>query len=313
VNDFAPGENTFSSATANGRTVYRAGAAAFRDYAPVSYTSRDGLYRTRRWGRNLELFFLDQRSFRSNKADEGGRCDNPPGSGNSDVAPTAPQATRNLFGLVLPALRNPTPPACLAAIRDPNRTYLGRRQLGRFLAAVRNSTARFKVIMNELPIQQYYVLPYDRWEGYEAERQTVLRALSGRVKNVVFLTTDVHATLVNDARFQTLEQGGPRNSGILDITVAPAATANFELEIDDATGATGRGRLVDDAFLEPQPPNGAGLQCSELKTFSYGQVRATRNRLTITPKSIRGRRVTQDPSGPSGTTACGPFVLNYTP
>ena len=100
--------------------------------------------------------------------------------------------------------------------------------------------------MNELPIQQYYVLPYDRWEGYEAERQTVLNALSGKVKNVVFLTTDVHATLVNDARFQTLESGGPRNSGIMDITVGPAATANFELEIDEAVGK-GNGRFVDDA------------------------------------------------------------------
>ena len=49
------------------------------------------------------------------------------------------------------------------------------------------------------------------------------------VKNVVFLTTDVHATLVNDARFQTLEQGGPVNSGILDMTVGSAATENFEL------------------------------------------------------------------------------------
>ena len=36
---------------------------------------------------------------------------------------------------------------------------------------MKGSTARFKVIMNELPIQQYYVLPYDRWEGFEAERQ----------------------------------------------------------------------------------------------------------------------------------------------
>ena len=312
VNDFAPGENTFSSATVNGRTVYRTGVAAFRDYAPVSYTSRDGIYRSRRWGANVELFFLDQRSFRSNKASEGGRCDNPPGSGNADLAPTAPQTTRNLFGILIPALRNPAPPACVAAIRDPSRTYLGKRQLGRFLAAVRKSTARFKVIMNELPIQQFYALPYDRWEGYEAERQTVLNALSGKVKNVVFLTTDVHSTLVNDARFQTLEPGGPRNSGILDITVGPAATANFELEIDESVGA-GRGRLVDDLFLEREPPNGPGMRCSEVKTFSYGQVRATRNRLTITPKNIQGQTLKQDPSGPSATTACGPFVLNYTP
>ncbi len=73
---------------------------------------------------------------------------------------------------------------------------------------MRTSNARFKVIVNEMPIMQYYVLPYDRWEGYEAERQRVLRGLQG-TKNVVFLTTDVHATLENDARFQTLEPGGP--------------------------------------------------------------------------------------------------------
>ncbi len=312
VNDFSRRENKFSSATVNGETVYRAGVSAFRDYAPVSYTSRDGIYRTRRWGKNLELFFLDQRSFRSAKASAGGRCDNPPGSGDPDLAPTAPQSSRNLFGLVVPSLRNPVPPACVAAIKDPNRTYLGKRQLSRFLTAIRRSTARFKVIMNELPIAQYYAIPYDRWEGYEAERQQVLRALSGKVKNVVFLTTDVHATLVNDARFQTLEAGGAKNSGILDITVGPAATANFELEIDDAVGK-GNGRLVDDVFLESQPPTGPGLQCSELKTFSYGQVRATRNRLTITPKNIRGGALKQDPTGTPGTTDCGPFVLNYRP
>jgi hypothetical protein len=67
----------------------------------------------------------------------------------------------------------------------------------------------------------------------------VLNYLKANVKNVVFLTTDVHATLVADARLKTLEPGGPENSGIRDITVGPAATANFELEIDDATGSTG--------------------------------------------------------------------------
>ncbi len=93
VNDFAPPENTFSQrrATSTDAPLYTRGVKAFRDYAPVSYTSRDGLYRTRRWGKNLELFFLDQRSFRSAKADEGGVCDNPQ-TGEPDIAPTAPQS-----------------------------------------------------------------------------------------------------------------------------------------------------------------------------------------------------------------------------
>jgi phosphodiesterase/alkaline phosphatase D-like protein len=155
VNDFSREENSFSSApNVNGETLYKAGVKAFRDYSPVSYTSRDGIYRTRRWGRNLELFFLDQRSFRSAKADVGTSCNNP-ATGSADQAPTAPQSVRDVFGILPTPLRQPVSPQCLATIRDPNRTFLGKRQLNRFLSAIKNSTARFKVIMNELPILQY--------------------------------------------------------------------------------------------------------------------------------------------------------------
>ncbi len=305
VNDFSPAESTFSNdVNINGRTLYRRGVRAFTDYAPVSYSRGRGLYRTVRWGRNLELFFLDERSFRDAKADEGGVCDNPQ-TGEPDFAPTAPQSTRNVFAVVAPSLASPVSQQCLDAIRDPNRDYLGDAQFRRFRRAIRRSTARFKVIMNEMPIQQYYTLPYDRWEGYEAERQRMLAFLSKKVKNVVFLTTDVHATLVNDARFQTLEQGGARESGVLDVTVGPASTANFGLEIDDTVERPGSGALVDSAFLEPPPPNGIGMRCSIVDEFSYGQVRVTRSRLRITPKGIDGRAQTND------GRPCGPFVLRY--
>jgi phosphodiesterase/alkaline phosphatase D-like protein len=288
----------------NGDLLLRRGARAFVDYAPVTHSRARGLYRTVRWGRNLEMFFLDQRSFRSSKADEGGVCDNPQ-TGEPDVAPTAPQTTRNLFAVVDPSLAQPVSQQCLAVIRDPNRDFLGDAQFRAFRSAITRSTARFKVIVNELPIQQYYVLPYDRWEGYEAERQRMLRFLRDDVKNVVFLTTDVHATLVNDARLQTLEQGGAQDSGILDVVVGPAATANYALEIDDTTGRAGSGALVDQFFFEPPPPGGMGMECSIMDQFSYGQVRVTRNRLTITPKGTDGRIQTED------GRACGPIVLRY--
>ena len=306
VNDFSPAENSFdNNVNVNGRTLYDRGQKAFRDYAPVSWSRRNGLYRTVRWGRNLEVFFLDQRSFRSANADANGVCNNPQ-TGSPDVAPTAPQTTRNLFALVTPSLAEPVSQACLDTIRSPNRTYLGARQLARFLKDVKSSTARFKVIMNELPIQQYYVLPYDRWEGFEAERQRVLTELQG-VKNVIFLSTDVHATLVNDARFQTLESGGAKNSGIMDVTVGPVATANYGLEIDTTTGSQGSGALVDSAFFTPPPPGGIGMQCSILDQFSYGEVTVTGSRLTVTPKDKDGKPQMD------GATPCGPFVLNYTP
>ena len=305
VNDFSPTENSFDNGVnINGHTLYDRGEQAFRDYAPVRWTKRDGLYRKFRWGKNLEVFFLDERSFRSANADEGGVCNNPQ-TNSPDVAPTAPQSTRNLFALVSPSLTQPVSQACLDRINSPDRTFLGKRQLSRFLRDVKRSTARFKVIMNEMPIQQYYVLPYDRWEGFEAERKQILRELQS-VKNVIFLTTDVHATLINDARFQTLEQGGAQNSGIFDVTVGPVATANFALEIDDTTGQPGSGALVDTAFLTPPPPAGVGMRCSVLDKFSYGQVTVTSNRLTITPKDIDGNRISNDGQ------PCG-VVLNFAP
>jgi phosphodiesterase/alkaline phosphatase D-like protein len=306
VNDFSPAENSFdNNVNVNGRTLYSRGARAFRDYAPVSWSSQNGLYRTVRWGRNLQVFFLDERSFRSANADANHVCDNPQ-TGSPDLAPTAPQTTRSLFALVTPSLAQPVSQACLDAIRSPNRTFLGQRQLARFLRDIKRSKARFKVIMNEMPIQQYYVLPYDRWEGFEAERQHVLSELQG-VKNLIFLTTDVHATLLNDARFKTLESGGPQNSGILDMTVGPVATANFGLEIDNVTGQPGSYQAVDSAFLTPPPPGGVGMQCSVLNQFSYGQVTVTGSKLTITPKDIDGNPQ-QDNGGP-----CGPVVLNHQP
>jgi phosphodiesterase/alkaline phosphatase D-like protein len=304
VNDFSPAESSFDNGVnLSGRTLYRRGSQAFRDYAPVRFTSRDGLYRSFRWGKNLEVFFLDERSFRSANADAGGVCNNP-STGRPDVAPTAPQSTRAVFALVDPSLAQPVSQACLDNIRSSARTFLGARQKNRFLGAVRDSTARFKVIVNEMPIQQFYALPYDRWEGFEAERQEILGRLQA-VKNVIFLSTDVHAILINDARFRTLEQGGPQNSGIFDVTVGPVATANFGLEIDQTTGRQGSGALVDAGFFTPPPPQGLGMQCSVVDQFSYGQVRVTKSQLTVTPKDINGNPVMDD------GRPCGPVVLNF--
>jgi alkaline phosphatase D len=302
INDFSPFESVFSSGTIDGRELYERGVKAFTDYAPVDFTSRDGLYRTTRWGKNLELFFLDERSFRSAKASKDGVCDNPQTPGAPDLAPTAPASVRQAFAVLIPSLSEPVSQACLNAIADPDRTLLGEKQLKTFLHDVRHSQARFKVVVNEVPIQQFYALPYDRWEGYEAERQRVLSGLQG-VNNVVFLTTDVHATLVNDARFQTLEPGGPQDSGILDVTVGPAATAPFAQEINDAVGLPFAAGLIDSLFLEDV----LGMQCSGINQFSYGEVEVTSTELTITPKDIDGNPLSTD-DGP-----CGPFVLSSQP
>ncbi len=51
---------------------------------------------------------------------------------------------------------------------------LGAAQLAKFKREIAKSKATFKVIFSQVPIQQYYALPYDRWEGYAAEREALL-------------------------------------------------------------------------------------------------------------------------------------------
>jgi alkaline phosphatase D len=313
INDFSKFENVFpeegGDVHINGKTLYQRGVKAFRNYNPVGYTKKTGIYRSYRWGRNLEIFFLDERSFRSRSADYGGTCDNPPGS--ADLAPTAPQSVRNAFGVLIPALTNPISAACLAKINDPRRTMLGSAQLARFKRAIKGSNATFKVVFNEVPIQQYYALPYDRWEGYEAERSNLLTFLKNNVRNVVFLTTDVHANLVNDARLKTLEPGGPLNSGIMDITTGPTATKNYALEIDDAVGGPYAG-LIHDLFFKPAPPSGVGMQCAGMDQFSYAEVTVTGSQLKVELKALGsdGKVLdTADVAGDPGAETCGPYVI----
>ncbi len=286
INDFSRPEN--------GDAIYAAGVKAFTDYSPVAKPSATGLYRTFRWGRHLELFFLDERSFRSGKATAA--C-------NGDLAPTAPQAVRDAFATLAPGLRSPIPPACRAAIDDPTRTMLGARQYAVFTRAINASTATWKVIVNEVPIQQFYALPYDRWEGYAAERERLLRFLKANVQNVVFLTTDTHGNLVNEVRFRTLG-GTPESSGIWEVVTGPVATNTFAKEIDSYLGTPGAGTAIGALFFKPQPPNGMGMRCAALDTYSYAQVSVTARRLTVAMKDAKGQLVREATRVP-----CAPLVL----
>jgi len=286
VNDFSREEN--------GGAIYAAGVKAFTDYAPVAKPSvATGLYRSFRWGRNLELFFLDERTFRSAKADD--VC-------NDDLAPTAPQTVRDAFATLAPGLRTPVSQACLAALNDPARTMLGQRQYAAFTKAIKASTATWKVVVNEVPIQQFYALPYDRWEGYAAERERLLRFLQGNVKNVVFLTTDTHGNLVNEVRYRTF--GNLESSGIWEVVTGPVATNTFAKEIDGYLGQKGAGTAIGALFFKPSPPNGLGMRCAALDTYSYSEVTVTAKQLTVAMKDAKGEPV-REATG----VACAPLVL----
>src|SRR5262249_9605929 len=127
------------------------------------------------------------RSFRSSPAKDA--C-------HDDPAPTLPAADRKEFGL-----KAKLPPGCLAALDDPSRTLLGAHQKELLKSALLASDATWKLILNDVPITEMYGDPYDRWEGYAAERAELLRFLEeSGVRNVVFLTTDLHGNLISDVR-----------------------------------------------------------------------------------------------------------------
>ncbi|HVE67369.1 MAG TPA: alkaline phosphatase D family protein [Solirubrobacteraceae bacterium] len=281
INDFSIPED--------GRALYSRGVKAFRDYSPVTYTSSDGLYRSFRWGRNVEVFMLDERSFRSAKASQGTECNNPQ-TGRPDEAPTAPPEKRQLFEVVYPPMSQPVSQACKDRINDPSRTFLGQRQFQRFTRAVRGSGARWKVVLNEVPISQIYYRPYDRWEGYADERRRLLESLRN-VRNVVWLTTDVHTVGIMDVRFQTFEPGGAIDTGMDEFIAGPVATQTFADEFTDVTGNPGAIDLFSSVLVKEPPPTGLGSPCFNPDVFSYAQVKVTNTAFTVTAKDMNGRVV----------------------
>jgi phosphodiesterase/alkaline phosphatase D-like protein len=292
INDFSVPEY--------GRRLYRRGAQAFREYNPVTYSRRTGIYRSFRWGANLEIFLLDLRSFRSASAGAYGRCRNPT-TRRPDIAPTMPQSVRQRLAKYRPDLADPVPKACTDAIADPRRTMLGSPQFERFAHDIRSSGAAFKLILSSVPIQQFYGFPLDRWEGYEPARQRLLRFLQQNVKNVVFLSTDAHGAFTNQIFIRALESGGPVATGISEAIAGPVASLTYS----GALGSAAAGRGFTTELFKPPPPAGLGMPCAQPSVNSYADTLVTPTTLSIALKDDRGEPVTDLVTG----APCPPLTV----
>jgi len=109
INDFTKAEN--------GNAIYRAGVSAFRDYMPVTYSSSRGIYRSYRWGKNLEVFF--------------------PTSGRSARPRRAPTTRATTRAAIRTSVRPPRSPPATRSLRSTRRCR-SRRSPG----ACRRSTTR---------------------------------------------------------------------------------------------------------------------------------------------------------------------------
>jgi alkaline phosphatase D len=244
----------------DGQTVdparYAAGRQAFLEWMPQTggklvdpSCAGDPLFRTFSWGSEVDVIVLDERSCRS--ADVSATC-------GGDLAPTLPAAFRTMFGL--PA----SPPAgCLDRIFDPRRTMLGPVQLAAFEQALLDSSATFKLVVNEVSIQQYWALPYDRWEGYGAERNELINFIRGNgITGVGFLTTDNHANFFNDVYIDRFTDAEPVAD---EIVTGPIATNTLEQEIINLIGPPGVAAFQAVLGI-------AGVGCRQLDTYAYALV-----------------------------------------
>jgi alkaline phosphatase D len=287
-NDFA-GTTVDPALLANGRQ-------AFREYMPISGDDRpEVLYRTFRWGKDVELIILDERSFRSdNVADE---C-TPEGADAADVLPgfglpNVPQPVRNIRQAVdLPLA---TDPACIEALNDPARTMLGEEQKQFLFDTLSESDATFKFIVNEVPISELFAQPYDRWEGYRAEREELLGfiAFSG-IQNVVFLTTDFHANILLDTYVNVLSptdaQGRPKGH----VIAREAIAGPIAHETLGAAAVEEQGEGAD-ALFAGVLQQVARAKCVELDAYAYGlvEVDPAKGTATIILKDENGAQLCQ--------------------
>ncbi|MGH2405351.1 MAG: alkaline phosphatase D family protein [bacterium] len=287
-------ENDFDRESVD-RNKFEAGRQAFQEAWPIVEQQDGRLYRSFQWGRDVEMFILDLRSYRSRQASKTRVCDNPPGSVAPDLAPTLPTQFRAAFAPLIRQMGLPAPAACLAALNDPSRTLLGSEQKRWLQQRLRGSGATWKFVVSQVPVQEFFANPYDRWEGYAAERAEVLNFVrAARIVNVVWLSADTHAVLINDIRMATYSPPFEA-SGMKEVVAGPIATTTFGMAIAALTGPSVVPAFA--AFLQAPLPQGLGLSCAVLDRFTYAtvDVSSAARTVTITPKDAAGRPVCRAP------------------
>lgn len=233
------------------------GRKAFLEYMPLldqqlihdSGCATPPLFRVFPWGSAADIIIVDTRACRS--ASAAIIC-------SGDLAPTMPSFLRPSFGLA-PA----PPPGCLAAINNASRTMLGQSQKALLKTALRLSHAKFKIVITPENIQQLWVLPYDTWEGYGAERAEILNFIRDEgIRNVLFLTTDGHQNIMKDVYVDRFTDPAPI---AYEVMTGPIASVTWQNLITAAVGPSG-------VAAQQAIHNLLGAQCRHLDAYSYGVV-----------------------------------------
>jgi hypothetical protein len=167
---------------------------------------------------------------------------------------------------------------------------LGTEQKELFKNALLDSSAKFKFVVTSVSIQQTFAFPYDSWEGYGAERSEILNFIrDSEIKNVIFLTTDLHLNLMNEV--------------FIDLFTDPTAIS-YEVVTGPIGAETDKARIL--RLLGPAGPffvqareqllTTVGADCRNIDSYSYGSASFSRfsGTVTITLKDQNGNTIHDD-------------------
>lgn len=303
TNDFAGGAlatthprfSIYGNVLINDTPLYDNGLRAFQEYNPVadSFYPNSGearsagerkLYRFNTYGKDAAVFVLDARSFRDLE--------------------------------LVPA--NFTDPLDVARLLtqsfDPTRTMLGTRQLQDLkqdLLAAHERGVTWKFVMVPEPIQNFGPLgASDRFEGYAAERNDLLRFITQNdIQNVVFVAADIHGTVINNLTYQDVPFGPQIQTASWEITTGPVAFERpFGPTVISAAAAAGLITPAQVAFYNSLPvaPDADDIP-NDKDDFLKGLINAQ-----ITPAPLNYDAIGLNGSAIPATLLQGDYVVVHT-
>ncbi len=114
---------------------------------------------------------------------------------------------------------------------DPNKTMLGNEQFEWLKSGLKNSTARWKIIaqqvmMAPLEVPLYGPVNKDQWDGFRVERTKLLTFIRDSLQNVVILTGDIHTSWGNDLPLDKTNYTASSGQGSVAVEfVTPSVTS----------------------------------------------------------------------------------------
>ncbi len=206
VNDFGPAHDTREEPPyKKGVALTPTGLRAFRDYNPVRGASEGVLYRSVRWGKNVELFFLDNRSYRD------------PNSATDDPAKPKTMLGEAQHDWLIRGLTTSNATWKLIVSSVPISIPTG----------------------SEEPMARDGWADLDSGQGFETELARILQSASLASTNLLFITTDVHFASV--FRYAPLLDDNRRGPFVFhEAVVGPLAAGMFPNRIFDTSFSPSR-------------------------------------------------------------------------